>query len=281
MTGLAVSPDGKTLAVSADGLQLWSAATGQRIGSRLPAADAAGPVAFSPDGTVVAAIGTDGLARRWSVATRREAGSAVRVGHQEALAFSPGGRTFATAGAGGTAFLWSVATGHRIGLPMTAGLPEAAGRRAGRLGRVQPGRAHAGHGRRGREHPAVGRRHPAGDRHPHDGRVRTGLRARVQPGRATLATAGADGDTRLWDVATQQEIGTPMTAGSAPVYALAFSPDGRTLATTASGATRWWDVAFPAGLPAAACAIAGQSLTARQWAGYAGSEPFQQVCPAS
>jgi WD40 repeat protein len=85
----------------------------------------------------------------------------------------------------------------------------------------------------------------------------------------------------LWDVATQQEIGAPMTAGSAPVYALAFSPDGRTLAAAASGATRRWDVAFPASLTAAACAIAGQTLTPRQWAGYAGTEPFQQVCPAS
>ena len=101
------------------------------------------------------------------------------------------------------------------------------------------------------------------------------------PDGRTLATAGADGNTRLWDVATQQEIGPPMTAGAAPVYALAFSPDGRTLATTASGATRRWDVAFPASPTAAVCAIAGQTLTPRQWAGYAGTEPFQQVCPAS
>jgi WD40 repeat protein len=194
VTGLALSPDGKTLAVSADGLQLWSTATGQQIGSPLPAADAAGPVAFSPDGTMVAAIGPDGQARLWYAATRQAAGSAVIVGHQEALAFSPGGKTLATMGADGTASLWSVTTGHRIGSPMT------------------PGRAD----------PAAGQ--------------------------------GAS---------------------------VAFSPDGTTLATTASGATRRWDVAFPAGLPAAACAIAGQSLTPRQWAGYAGTEPFQQVCPAS
>jgi WD40 repeat protein len=237
VTGLALSPDGKTLAVSADGLRLWSTATGQRIGSPLPAADAAGPVAFSPDGTVVAAIGPDGQARFWHVDTQQAAGSAVSVGRQEALAFSPGGKTLATVGAGGTASLWSVATGHRIGSPMT------------------PGRAD----------PAAG----------------PGASVAFSPDGRTLATAGADGSIRLWDAATQQEIGTPMTAGSAPVYALAFSPDGTTLATTANGATRRWDVAFPAGLPAAACAIAGQSLTPRQWAGYAGTEPFQQVCPAS
>jgi WD40 repeat protein len=100
-------------------------------------------------------------------------------------------------------------------------------------------------------------------------------------GGTRLATAGADGRIQLWDVATEQEIGAPMTAGSAPVYALAFSPDGHTLAAVSSGATRRWDVTFPASLTAAACTLAGQTLTQRQWASYAGTEPFQQVCPAS
>jgi len=40
-------------------------------------------------------------------------------------------------------------------------------------------------------------------------------------------------------------------------------------------------VAFPAGLLDGACAIAGQSLTRQQWASYAGTQPFQRVCPAS
>jgi WD40 repeat protein len=280
VTGLAVSPDGKTLAVIADGLQLWSAATGQRIGSRLPAADAAGPVAFSPDGTVVAAIGTDGRARLWRGATQSPAGTAVSAGHQEALAFSPGGTTFATVGADGTASVWSVATGHRIGVPMTAGRPEAAAGQAASVAFSPDGRTLATAGPDGATRlwdtatqQEIGTPMTAGSAPVYA--------LAFSPGGAMLATAGADGVTRLWDTATQQEIGPSMTAGSAPVYALAFSPGGATLATTASGATRRWDVAFPAGLPAAACAIAGQNLTPRQWAGYAGSEPYQQVCPAS
>ncbi len=73
-----------------------------------------------------------------------------------------------------------------------------------------------------------------------------------------------------------------MTAGPAPVYALAFGSGGATLVTAGGdGTARSWDVRFPAGLLTAACAVADQSLTRQQWADYAGNQPFQQVCPAS
>jgi len=251
VTGLALSPDGMTLAVTGDGIQLWSRATGQRIGRALPAAAAAaaaGPAAFSPDGRLVAAIGSDGKARLWNVATQQQTGTAVALPisggpGRGALAFSPGGKTFVTVGANGTAALWSVATGRRVGGLMNAG--------------------------------------PAGSA---DGQAAAGgpaAAAAFSPDGRTLATA-ADGSIRLWDTATRQEIGAPMTAGPGPLYAVAFSPDGSTLATAGGdGTARSWDVAFPAGLLAGACAIAEQSLTRQQWAGYAGTQPFQQVCPAS
>jgi hypothetical protein len=47
----------------------------------------------------------------------------------------------------------------------------------------------------------------------------------------------------------------------------------------ADGAARIWDVAFPANLLQAVCGIANASLTRQQWADYAGTQSFQQVCP--
>jgi WD40 repeat protein len=86
------------------------------------------------------------------------------------------------------------------------------------------------------------------------GHAVTGLA--LSPDGATLAVTSRNG-LQLWSTATGRRIGGPLPAAGPP----AFSPDGR--------------------LVAAACTLAGQSLTREQWAGYAGTQPFQQVCPAS
>jgi WD40 repeat protein len=237
VTRLALSPDGKTLAVAGSGVQLWQTATGQRIGTALPAVGHGRyrAVAFSPDGATLATLGADGTARIWNVATQQEVGAPITVGGTGAptgaVAFSPNGKMLVTVGASGQTRLWSMANHQPLGKPMAANPATAV--------------------------------------------------ATFSPGGTVLATAGGDGSVLLWDVATQQEIGTPMTADAQPVDAVAFGPGGSTLATAGSdGSARLWDVAFPADLLRAACGIAQVSLTPRQWAHYAETQPFQQVCPA-
>jgi WD40 repeat protein len=46
------------------------------------------------------------------------------------------------------------------------------------------------------------------------------------PGGGTLAAGYSGGAIRLWDTATQQEIGSPMSSDAKAVAAVAFSPDG-------------------------------------------------------
>ncbi|HEY2286656.1 MAG TPA: AAA family ATPase [Streptosporangiaceae bacterium] len=262
-------------------IRLRNARTGRTVGQPIITHQSVTGLALSPDGKLVAAIGTDGKARLWSVATRQPTGIAVAVGQaRDALAFSPGGKTFVTVGANGTAALWSVATGHRVGALMNAGAPVSAGRAAAAAAFSPDGRILATADDGSIRLWDTATRQQIGT--PMTAGPGPAYAVAFSPDGGTLASADGDGTARLWDVATQQEIGTPMTAGPYPLYAVAFGPDGRTLATAGGdGALRSWDVAFPAGLLAGACAIADQSLTRPQWAGYAGTQPFQQVCPAS
>ena len=77
------------------------------------------------------------------------------------------------------------------------------------------------------------------------------------PDSKTLAAGGADYTVWLWDVATRQQIGLPLS-NTGPVYSLAFSPDGKTLASgNADGTIRLWNVATP--LPTSSRLINGQT----------------------
>src|SRR5262249_32877766 len=65
----------------------------------------------------------------------------------------------------------------------------------------------------------------------------------------SVATAGEDGDTRIYDTASRRQVAV-LAAGDMAVDSAAFSPDGRRIVTAGltadwTGVARIWDVAAP------------------------------------
>lgn len=109
--GLAVSPDGHTIATSGQIVALWDARTGRLRRTLADRAHFAALAAFSPDGAMLASVGFNGSTDIWNTHTgaliRRLVGSDKPM---SAVAFSPDGATLATAGWNGVD-LWNPRTG--------------------------------------------------------------------------------------------------------------------------------------------------------------------------
>jgi WD40 repeat protein len=245
---VAFSPDGRTLAAIGDdrALHLW------RVASRAPidppsAGHRAGAtsVAFDPKAPILAAAGTGGTVRLWDldsgrlVAELRSRGS----GAVRSVIFSPDGRTLAAAEGRDGIRLWDVTThaprvNSRIDAWSIAMSPDdrtvAVGNSGGGIALWNIVTDEL--------------RDPPGFRH--DAAVES---VAFRPGGRTLASASRDGTIRLWAVEAQKprqvaQLGESQfgrAAGhSVPVHSIAFSPDGRILASGMDdGTIRLWDVA--------------------------------------
>jgi WD40 repeat protein/transcriptional regulator with XRE-family HTH domain len=228
--------------------------------------DGVSGVAFSPDGTLLAAACGDGYVRLWNVASR-QARPALPAdpgapGGVTGVAFSPNGRLLASADADGTVRLWDTATGRLAGPALQAGdgfpvngvafsprgrlLASADADGTVRLWDTATGRL-------------VGAALQAGIGSAVNG-VAFSLDGRL------LASADADGTVRLWNTATGQPVNTLVAdAGSGSgMNGVAFSPN-RVLVAAADerGIVEVWGAAsgpIP-GIPVATYTGAGGAVT--------------------
>jgi serine/threonine-protein kinase len=258
----AFSADGKLLAFAGGTghnlVYLANAQAGTAIGGTAVALPGTGnlpisDIAFNPDGDTVAAADTGGGFYLWSITSGTTSGTLVRKGlpgpPSTALAFSPDMMTLATNGTGGV-YLWNTA--------LTTGPPSSILPNPGTFpissvafspddtmiaATAQDGQVILWYTTTGRPIDALA---------VHGGRAVEAVA--FSPDGGLLAAGDANGKTYLWNVRTEKLTAVLTNpAGSVPrvlagqtgnaVESVAFSPDGKTLATSdANGSAYLWRV---------------------------------------
>lgn len=229
---LAFSPDGRTLATAGGDrvVRLWDVATRRSVGVLTGHQERVGTVAFSADGHALVTTSGDGTVRLWDVATHRSTVLTSSQDHNTGAAFSPDSRTIAATGKSDntTVELWDART-HRP---------------TGTIGKDRKKYATFV------MFPPEGRAHPSanGSLSPPLAVLKVPTRTSVHSARAPdgRTVASLDTDTaavRLWDPATGRSK-TILKGHTSIIRAIAFSPNGKTLATASDDRTvRLWNAA--------------------------------------
>jgi WD40 repeat protein/tRNA A-37 threonylcarbamoyl transferase component Bud32 len=261
---LALSPDGRTVAVGVDrGIRLIDASS--RTVRATTRGLGASPtwLLFSPDGRTVVSTSLDGTATLWDArsATRRE----TLRGHSGAVqqpVFSPDGETLYTASHDSTAIAWDVAGG--TGLERRFTFTHDRNRDPifdDHPGRFSPdGRLVAlGLKRRGVSLRETASLRPAG--RP---LARTGGEVKdiaFAPDGRTLAAVTSNGRASLWDLETRSLLRRPFRVADGSARGVSFSADGTMLATAGSDGVKLWDARTGSGLGAVGATTSSGLIT--------------------
>jgi WD40 repeat protein/serine/threonine protein kinase len=238
----AFSADGRRLATSEGAwgpVRVWDAATDAELHC-LGGHTVLTCVAVSPDGRTVASGGRDGRVRLWDQQTWEQVRAFTTDGPVWALAFSPDGRQLA-AGCedgqkAGEVRVWDLSSnreahrlrGHPSPVAAVAFGPDGTVLAVGNDGTIKVWDA------AGRE--LRGGKIVMGER---GGSVRA---VAFSPDRGLVACVGDDSRVRLWDVGEAREVRALAGHADGGVYCVAFSPDGRRLASADGKEIKLWDV---------------------------------------